>query len=197
MKLAILDKDGTLTQPKSGAQFVESPEDQELMPGVEEAIAKLVAAGYVIAVVSNQWGCTAKNPATGKPHKSMESAIEEMKFVGRLIPEIQVIYFCPDDGNKLVELDYSPERTILGDANISSYQRQDHDFYIAGGRREYASFRKPNPGMLHWAMQKFSSLTEPVEAFYIGDRSEDLNAAYFADIPFLHADTWRSGDPCA
>ena len=37
-KLLILDKDGTLVRPKSGGRFVQSPDDQELIPGVVEVL---------------------------------------------------------------------------------------------------------------------------------------------------------------
>lgn len=57
MKLAILDKDNTITAPASGNAFVQSPADQSLLPGVDEAVARLVADGYTLVVASNQGGC--------------------------------------------------------------------------------------------------------------------------------------------
>ncbi len=57
MKLAVLDKDGTLTQPISGARFPKNPQDQGLMPGVREAIDRLRADGWSLAIASNQGGC--------------------------------------------------------------------------------------------------------------------------------------------
>jgi D-glycero-D-manno-heptose 1,7-bisphosphate phosphatase len=56
-KLLVLDKDGTLVHPKSGNTFVQHPEDQELIEGVAEAIARYVADGWTIAIASNQGGC--------------------------------------------------------------------------------------------------------------------------------------------
>ena len=56
-RLAILDKDGTLVGTKSGETFVQHPEDQILLPGVEEAIARLVDDGYELVIASNQGGC--------------------------------------------------------------------------------------------------------------------------------------------
>jgi len=55
-KLLILDKDGTLVCPKSGKEFVQHPEDQELIPGVSEAIARYAANGWKMAIASNQGG---------------------------------------------------------------------------------------------------------------------------------------------
>lgn len=56
-KLLILDKDGTLVKPKSGKTFVQHPEDQELLHGVKEAIARYAADGWTMAIASNQGGC--------------------------------------------------------------------------------------------------------------------------------------------
>lgn len=51
--LLVLDKDWTLIRPKSGNTFVQDPEDQELIEGVAEAIARYVADGWQLAIVSN------------------------------------------------------------------------------------------------------------------------------------------------
>lgn len=55
-KLLVLDKDGTLVRPKSGNTFVQHPEDQEMIEGVAEAIARYIADGWTIAIASNQGG---------------------------------------------------------------------------------------------------------------------------------------------
>lgn len=57
MKLCVLDKDGTLVRPASGAEFPQSPTDQELLPGVKEAIDRMRATGWTFAIASNQGGC--------------------------------------------------------------------------------------------------------------------------------------------
>lgn len=56
-KLIIFDKDGTLTRPRSGAKFPQHPEDQELYPGVKDAIDRLRVEGWSMAIASNQGGC--------------------------------------------------------------------------------------------------------------------------------------------
>jgi histidinol phosphatase-like enzyme len=56
-KLLIIDKDSTLTIPKSGAEFVQHPEDQELLPGVKDQIERYHSEGWRIVVASNQGGC--------------------------------------------------------------------------------------------------------------------------------------------
>jgi histidinol phosphatase-like enzyme len=56
-KLLILDKDGTLTRPKSGPTWVQHPEDQELIPGVAETLQRYRDDGWGMAIVTNQGGC--------------------------------------------------------------------------------------------------------------------------------------------
>lgn len=57
MKLAVIDKDGTLTTPISGAMFPQNPQDQQLMPGAREALDRLRADGWALTIASNQGGC--------------------------------------------------------------------------------------------------------------------------------------------
>jgi hypothetical protein len=61
MKLLVLDKDGTLTRPKSGGVFPRYPEDQELIDGVTDGIQRYVADGWTIAIASNQGGCAVRS----------------------------------------------------------------------------------------------------------------------------------------
>jgi len=89
MKILLLDKDGTLVVPASGAKFTNEPLDQAALPGVHEAIARFVADGYKPVIVSNQGGVE-------KGHKSLESAILEMQFALELFPAVTEAYFCPN-----------------------------------------------------------------------------------------------------
>lgn len=56
MMLYIFDKDSTLIKSKSGQKFINSVEDQELIPGVKEKIDQLKANGHKIAIAFNQGG---------------------------------------------------------------------------------------------------------------------------------------------
>jgi histidinol phosphatase-like enzyme len=60
-KLLVLDKDGTITQTKSGETFPTHPEDQELIEGVSEAVQRYVDDGWTIAIASNQGGCQVRD----------------------------------------------------------------------------------------------------------------------------------------
>lgn len=55
-ELIIFDKDWTIVRPCHEGRFINSIEDQILLPGVAEKCQKLLAAGYILAVASNQGG---------------------------------------------------------------------------------------------------------------------------------------------
>ena len=54
MKLAILDRDGTINADSD--DFIKTPDEWVPLPGALEAIARLNHAGWHVAVVSNQSG---------------------------------------------------------------------------------------------------------------------------------------------
>ncbi len=70
-KILFLDLDATVRRAKSGATFINTPKDQEIIPGVQDAIARY--PNYYIIGITNQSGVDA-----GK--KSLESAIAEQKY---------------------------------------------------------------------------------------------------------------------
>ena len=169
MKLAIFDKDNTLTTPKSGARFVQNPEDQMLLPGVAEGIAALAANGWAIAIASNQGGVAAG-------HKSEDDALSEMAHCLKLLPQISVALFCPD---------------FEGWICIAVSQNNSKMLNIC---RDYADlkqqYRKPGRGMLMAAQRFLGGDFE--EVFFVGDRPEDEQAAAAAGVPFLWANEWRA-----
>jgi D-glycero-D-manno-heptose 1,7-bisphosphate phosphatase len=87
-KLIIFDKDGTLCRSRSGQTFINSADDQELIPGVLEKIKDLKTQGAKIAIASNQGGV-----AFG--HMSYSEAWAIMEHAEDLI-EADEFIFCPD-----------------------------------------------------------------------------------------------------
>jgi D-glycero-D-manno-heptose 1,7-bisphosphate phosphatase len=173
-KLLLLDCDGTIRRPKtyahgSGAQvhheFIESPTDQELIPGAAEAIARCTVTGnWSVVGISNQGGV-----AAGK--KSLSDACEEQRYTLELCPLLMAILFCPDwDG----EICYRT-RLPFGTQRVHHFVGQ---------------YRKPGPGMLLEAAYLYKADT----LLYVGDRPEDQQAAMNAGIDFLWADAWRMVD---
>lgn len=181
MKLAIIDKDKTLVVSKTGG-YVDSPDDQILMPGVTEALAALTADGYAISIASNQGGVEMK-------HKTLDSAIEEMKFAMELTG-ISDGYFCPDyAGWNCIRL----KRYYDGWVDPQTLTIAD----FANSGETIQSFRKPGAGMLQVArLLRQLEIFNPediLKAIMIGDAPCDRDAAVAIGIPFIHADLWRSG----
>lgn len=158
-KLAIFDKDGTLTTPRSGENFVQAPDDQIEIPGMPEIVRELHGRGYKILVASNQGGVDR--------YKTESEAFREMRFLFSFYPEILKIYFAPGDGQTCCSIE----------------QREDGgEFHEKFSYPWIASYRKPAPGMLAAAFWDFRA--DPGDCFYCGDRQEDFEAAQNAGCGF-------------
>lgn len=167
-KLLLLDKDGTLISPKSGAKFVGDPWDQVPLPNVSDRLKKYATEGWKMTIISNQGGVAAE-------HKSLENCILEMKFCLELFPEILEAYFCPNfEGSecwRVWDNCDNDHRIVYNENSLTA------DLQLIG------QFRKPNPGMLALA----ASFYNFDEILYVGDRPEDEGAAIAANIPFQWA----------
>ena len=90
MKLAILDRDGTINVDND--EFVHSPESWQPLPGALEAIARLNHAGFHVVLASNQSGLgrglfdtASLNAMHAKMHRLLAAA------GGR----IDAVFYCP------------------------------------------------------------------------------------------------------
>jgi D-glycero-D-manno-heptose 1,7-bisphosphate phosphatase len=185
--IIIFDKDGTLIEPASGSRFVQSPSDQQLLPGVEERVAQLVAMGATLVIASNQGGVAAG-------HKSLADAIAEMRFCLELLPAAAAGFFCHNyEGNNFyaVGAGIQGNHSLLSIGDYLASEPGGEDFLIEDllPLKDKGFFRKPNPGMLLFAMKDCGDR----EAIMIGDRPEDAQAATSAGIPFIDAASWRTG----
>jgi D-glycero-D-manno-heptose 1,7-bisphosphate phosphatase len=169
--IVLLDKDGTLVAPMSGNTFVQSPTDQQLLPGVAERIIDLNARGILLVIASNQGGV-----AGG--HKTLKQAAEEMKFCLTLLPEIDSAFFCPDFEGQLC---YSVRKKMH---RLTSHN--DAAYSILRG-----TYRKPKAGMLNLIIDLTGQSKK--DAVMVGDRPEDAQAAVSAGITFVDAEAWRTG----
>lgn len=167
LKLLLLDCDGTIREPLSGNKFISHPRDQKVIAGADKAIAQYYAEDWLIAGISNQGGVAAG-------HKSLEDAIAEQEYTLELLPAISEIYFCPDfEGRLLYNVSRCGWLNFVGDKG---------------------EFRKPAPGMLHFAIATNIGQYFQIEDYlYVGDRAEDEQAAAAAGIRFMWADKWRGG----
>lgn len=172
-KLLLLDLDNTIRKSKSDAIFINQPEDQEIIAGVEDALSRY--PNYIKIGVTNQGGCAAIDPNTGKPYKSVESAITEQQITLQLLPQLEYIYFAPTfDGLVCWKVTRQDAKEI---------KQQSID--------EFGSFRKPGAGMLKMAIKYYSAICD--DCLMVGDREEDEKAALAAGIPFTWAQDWLKG----
>jgi D-glycero-D-manno-heptose 1,7-bisphosphate phosphatase len=89
-KLLLLDCDGTIREPASGGKFIQHPSDQRIIKGADQALAHYHKNEWQIVGITNQGGVAAG-------HKTIEDAIEEQLITLELFPEIEGIFFCPDE----------------------------------------------------------------------------------------------------
>lgn len=156
--LRLLDRDKTLVfNPKGGMVTLEN---MMQIPGITKKVTQWKADGDLIAVVSNQAGITAK-------HKTISELFEEAKLLQSCFP-IDLQLYCPDwEGNEcLVFIEQSERFSQLKRVAV----RQ--------------SFRKPQAGMIEYAMKDYFLNYEEVEM--IGNGREDYLAALAANIPYRH-----------
>ncbi len=89
-KLIILDRDGIINQ--DSMHYIKSPDEFILIPSSIQAIARLTAAGYKIAVVTNQSGISRglyTEQTLAAIHAKMRAEVEAAGG------HIDVIEFCP------------------------------------------------------------------------------------------------------
>ncbi len=170
MKLAIFDKDGTLTTPKSGEKFVQHPEDQMLLPGVAEGISAMAADGWAMAIASNQGGVAAG-------HKTLDEAIAEMQYAMQLtgIREAMIAHSYEPHYGEAINFLWAEDSNEIG------WDIQTH---------KNMRFRKPDCGMIQ--SLRYFRYDVVTETLFVGDRPEDQQAAANANVEFQWADEWRA-----
>ncbi|RUR77060.1 hypothetical protein PCC6912_40190 [Chlorogloeopsis fritschii PCC 6912] len=167
-KFLFCDIDGTLTQTISGNAFKQDSTDVKVIECADKAIAYFASQGYKIIGISNQGGIE-------KRFKSLETTIEEMRYTLQILPQLNVIYFCPDfAGTKCYCVTREEEKVHNFGAFFPEYQ---------------GFFRKPSSGMIDLALHVSGEVS--VETWMVGDRTEDEGCAINAGINFVWADIWR------
>jgi D-glycero-D-manno-heptose 1,7-bisphosphate phosphatase len=168
-KILFVDCDGTIRKPKSGAKFIQSPEDQQIIKGADDAIAHWFSEGYTVIGITNQAGVAAG-------HKTLSEAIAEQRYTLNLFPLLSEIYFCPDyEGLICWRVTRDGEFNIANDESVE----------------EKYKFRKPGCGMILVASKSFGG--NLAECWMVGDRPEDEGAAVNAGLRFMWAGDWRNG----
>jgi D-glycero-D-manno-heptose 1,7-bisphosphate phosphatase len=179
---------GTITETHSGDTFKRNADDVKLIDGARESIKRYSDEGWAIIGISNQGGCSAINKTTGRLFKTIPDVVAEMQRTIELVPEIDIIYFCPDfKGDLIVCVE---QRSYKVDDVSESGEREEG--------RYYPSFRKPKPGMIKYALDCLvddateEGLSIDVdECWMVGNRPEDEQCAINANINFCPAHLFR------
>jgi rfaE bifunctional protein nucleotidyltransferase chain/domain len=87
--LVLLDRDGTLIRD---VPFLENPAGVELLPGVGDGLAALQAAGFSLAIVTNQQGV---GLGYATPRQMIAVNQQLFRALGPFGVRIAKIYFCP------------------------------------------------------------------------------------------------------
>lgn len=172
LNLMFFGLDGVLREPIGNTPFINNPLDQQPIVGTVEAVQYYADRGFTCIGISNQGGCNATNPETGKPWKSIEDAIKEEQQTLKLFPRLQYIYFCPDFGGRQCwqvgrKYDASP-------------------LHLSWGGKFITQYRKPNDGMIQAAILNFGPEAKIEEAWVIGN-NDDAGCADKAGIDFIPA----------
>jgi len=167
MALLLCDKDGTLTEPKSGDRFPKSFDDQVLRPGVVDGLKRLAALNVKFGIATNQGGVVAGFKTIDEAKLEVEYCVQLLKAEGI---QIHAAALCPDFEGKICHLWFR---------DWGTWQEFKHE-----------SFRKPSGGMLK-LLAEFILGDQQDREFkqYTGDRPEDRAAAIDAGFDFVEMDS--------
>jgi D-glycero-D-manno-heptose 1,7-bisphosphate phosphatase len=169
-RLLLVDLDGTIREPLSGNRFIQHPQDQKIIRGADKALTHYHTEGGVIVGITNQAGVAAG-------YKQLSDALAEAEYTLELFPQLLCIYLCPD---------FEGKHCWLVPRGIEAKPiHKDWAEVFAG------TFRKPGAGMLKAAMKNHGGNDCEKATLYIGDRSEDEEAAIRAGVQYIDADIWR------
>ena len=91
-RMVLLDRDGTLNVRMPPAQYVRSWREWTWLPGALRALTKLTAAGYGIAIVTNQPGIARGALTLADLEAIHQRMIEEASAASA---RIDAVYYCP------------------------------------------------------------------------------------------------------
>ena len=140
-KAIFLDRDGTINKYRG---FIRDAKELELVDGIEEAIKKINASGYLCIVITNQ-------PVIARGEVSLEQLDEIHKKLetelGKKGAYIDELYYCP----------HHPHRGFEGEI---------------AELKMVCKCRKPEPGLFLKAAEDYNIDLE--NSFMVGDSKEDI-----------------------
>lgn len=155
-----VDRDGTLNVQRD---YVRSPEELVLLPGVAEAVRRLNEAEHRVAVVTNQ-PVIARGDCSFADLRRIHAKLETE--LGRQGAFVDGIYFCP----------HHPDSGYAGE--VAAYKIS-------------CDCRKPMPGLIEQASRDLNA--DRARAWMIGDSTADLLAARRAGVTSIAVLTGEAG----
>ncbi|MEM9400461.1 MAG: HAD hydrolase-like protein [Verrucomicrobiota bacterium] len=118
-------------------------------------------------------------------YKSQAAASDELAYAINLLKMNLIGYLCPDiSGHGCIQVQRIDSEIYtfndLGYTDISKHPNC------------YGQFRKPGPGMINAARMQLANVEDwqSIECLYVGDRTEDEEAAEAAGVAFMWAEDW-------
>ena len=140
-KAVFLDRDGTLNRYIG---FLRNADEFELLPGVEDAIRRINASGFLAIVATNQ-PVIARGEVTAVQLDEIHSKMETL--LGRSGAYIDGLYYCP----------HHPDGGFEGEVSELKIQ---------------CDCRKPKPGMIFQAAEDFH--IDLAASWMVGDSRSDI-----------------------
>jgi D-glycero-D-manno-heptose 1,7-bisphosphate phosphatase len=94
MRLALLDRDGTLNRKAPDGEYVTAPDALELLPGAADAVRRLNEAGVAVAVVTNQ-RCIALGRLSEDGLQAIHAGLSEQLAAAGA--RVDAFYHCPHE----------------------------------------------------------------------------------------------------
>jgi D-glycero-D-manno-heptose 1,7-bisphosphate phosphatase len=91
-----LDRDGVINRKAPEGQYIYRWDDFHLLPGAEDAIARLNRSGYTVIVVTNQRGAALGFYSEGDIQRLHEQLRKHLSASGA---HLDAVYYCPHDKN--------------------------------------------------------------------------------------------------
>ena len=152
MSIAVfVDRDGTLNQEKG---YIRDLNDLQLIPGAAKGIQLLKEQGALCILVTNQTG--AARGFYDEDHiLALNKRLDDLLFDEAGV-RLDAYFYCPHIPTDMSQAD--PGKVVNKEYQID------------------CDCRKPQPGMIHQAVQQFNDINLS-ESYMVGDKASDLELA--------------------
>lgn len=159
-RCVLLDRDGTMNRL---TDYVRTPDDLVILPGVVEAVRRLNDAEFRVAVVTNQ-PVLARGETNFDTMRAIHAKLDtELAAAGAYLDRL---YFCP----------HHPHAGFPGEV---------------AALKVACECRKPAPGMIHRAARDLNA--DLASSFMVGDSTSDIAAARAAGVRSILVRTGEGG----